>query len=192
MVPPALRSLVGHSRYLPAVPLTASWTYLTKVGSCVGNHRGPGRTTAGGSQSTQLLTSIPRRFKTAGAQPCRCTGESRLTAASSAQSSGRRPGPLGSVLGSSAHVRSTTVSTTFFAALPRATGWPVLRSGVHAVSSRRGAPSNKRMQLTKLRAAPVLQAEVPPCAPAGQLGGGTASQLIRSARWTRGGARRRG
>ena len=27
-------------------------------------------------------------------------------------------------------------------------------------------PHNKRMQLTKLRAAPVLQAEVPPCAPA--------------------------
>ena len=39
---------------------------------------------------------------------------------------------------------------------------------------------NKRMQLTKLRAAPVLQAEVPPCAPAGQMNGGTASQLIRS------------
>ena len=41
-------------------------------------------------------------------------------------------------------------------------------------------PSNKRMQLTKLRAAPVLQAEVPPCAPAGEMDGGTASQLIRS------------
>jgi hypothetical protein len=40
-------------------------------------------------------------------------------------------------------------------------------------------PPNKRMQLTKLRAAPVLQAEVPPCAPAGKMGGGTASQLIR-------------
>jgi hypothetical protein len=39
---------------------------------------------------------------------------------------------------------------------------------------------NKRMQLTKLRAAPVLQAEVPPCAPAGRMDGGTASQLIRS------------
>jgi hypothetical protein len=38
---------------------------------------------------------------------------------------------------------------------------------------------NKRMQLTKLRAAPVLQAEVPPCAPAGEMDGGTASQLIR-------------
>jgi len=38
---------------------------------------------------------------------------------------------------------------------------------------------NKRMQLTKLRAAPVLQAEVPPCAPAGRMDGGTASQLIR-------------
>jgi len=36
------------------------------------------------------------------------------------------------------------------------------------------------MKLTKLRAAPVLQAEVPPCAPAGQLDGVTASQLIRS------------
>jgi hypothetical protein len=41
---------------------------------------------------------------------------------------------------------------------------------------------NKRMQLTKLRAAPVLRAEVPPCAPAGQTDGGTASQLIRSVR----------
>jgi hypothetical protein len=36
------------------------------------------------------------------------------------------------------------------------------------------------MQLTKLRAAPVLQAEVPPCAPAGETDGGTASQLIAS------------
>jgi len=41
-------------------------------------------------------------------------------------------------------------------------------------------PHNKRMQLTKLRAAPVLQAEVPPCAPAGEMDGGTASQLIAS------------
>jgi hypothetical protein len=40
-------------------------------------------------------------------------------------------------------------------------------------------PPNKRMQLTKLRAAPVRQAEVPPCAPAGRMDGGTASQLIR-------------
>ena len=39
---------------------------------------------------------------------------------------------------------------------------------------------NKRMQLTKLRAAPVRRAEVPPCAPAGEMDGGTASQLIRS------------
>jgi hypothetical protein len=43
---------------------------------------------------------------------------------------------------------------------------------------------NKRMQLTKLRAAPVLQAEVPPCAPAGRMDGGTASQLIASVRQT--------
>jgi hypothetical protein len=43
---------------------------------------------------------------------------------------------------------------------------------------------NKRMQLTKLRAAPVWQAEVPPCAPAGRMDGGTASQLIRSVRRT--------
>jgi hypothetical protein len=42
------------------------------------------------------------------------------------------------------------------------------------------ARSNKRMQLTKLRAAPERRAEVPPCAPAGQSDGGTASQLIRS------------
>jgi hypothetical protein len=38
---------------------------------------------------------------------------------------------------------------------------------------------NKRMQLTKLRAAPERRAEVPPCAPAGEMDGGTASQLIR-------------
>ena len=43
-------------------------------------------------------------------------------------------------------------------------------------------PPNKRMQLTKLRAAPVLKAEVPPCAPAAGTDGGTASQLIRSVR----------
>ncbi len=43
-------------------------------------------------------------------------------------------------------------------------------------------PPNKRMQLTKLRAAPVRQGEVPPCAPAGRLDGGTASQLIRGVR----------
>jgi len=48
-------------------------------------------------------------------------------------------------------------------------------------SQRRIAAPNKRMQLTKLRAAPVLQAEVPPCAPAGEMDGGTASQ-IRSVR----------
>jgi hypothetical protein len=53
--------------------------------------------------------------------------------------------------------------------------------------SSRGEPPNKRMQLTKLRAAPVLQAEVPPCAPAGRTDGGTASQLIRSVRQTVGG-----
>jgi hypothetical protein len=41
---------------------------------------------------------------------------------------------------------------------------------------------NKRMQLTKLTAAPVLQAEVPPCAPAAGTDGRTASQLIRSVR----------
>jgi hypothetical protein len=44
--------------------------------------------------------------------------------------------------------------------------------------------SNKRMQLTKLRAAPERQAEVPPCAPAGRTDGGTASQLIRGVRQT--------
>jgi hypothetical protein len=47
-----------------------------------------------------------------------------------------------------------------------------------------GEPSNKRMQLTKLRAAPERRAEVPPCAPAGWMDGGTASQLIRSVRRT--------
>ena len=48
----------------------------------------------------------------------------------------------------------------------------------------RGALPNKRMQLTKLRAAPVRRAEVPPCAPAGEMAGGTASQLIRDVRRT--------
>jgi hypothetical protein len=43
---------------------------------------------------------------------------------------------------------------------------------------------NKRMQLTKLRAAPVWQAEVPPCARAGRTDAGTASQLIRRVRQT--------
>jgi hypothetical protein len=43
---------------------------------------------------------------------------------------------------------------------------------------------NNRMQLTKLRAAPVLQAEVPPCARAASMDAGTASQLIRSVRQT--------
>jgi hypothetical protein len=52
-------------------------------------------------------------------------------------------------------------------------------------ATRASEPSNKRMQLTKLRAAPVLQAEVPPCAPAGESDGGTASQLIRSVRRAR-------
>jgi hypothetical protein len=47
------------------------------------------------------------------------------------------------------------------------------------------------MQLTKLRAAPVWQAEVPPCAPAGGTDGGTASQLIRSVRQTTEDGRRR-
>ena len=48
--------------------------------------------------------------------------------------------------------------------------------------ARRGRPPSKKMQLTKLRVAPVLRAEVPPCAPAGETDGGTASQLIRSVR----------
>ena len=45
------------------------------------------------------------------------------------------------------------------------------------------------MQLTKLRAAPVLQGKVPPCAPAGKTDGGTASQLIASVGWTNRGVR---
>jgi len=57
-------------------------------------------------------------------------------------------------------------------------------AGDDMVQGERGRRSNKRMQLTKLRAAPVLQAEVPPCAPAGEMDGGTASQLIRSVRPT--------
>ena len=53
-------------------------------------------------------------------------------------------------------------------------------------SSDRDVRSNKRMQLTKLRAAPEWQAEVPPSAPAGEMDGGTASQLIRSVGPTKG------
>jgi hypothetical protein len=41
---------------------------------------------------------------------------------------------------------------------------------------------NRRMQVTKLRAAPVLQAEVPPCASAGKSDAGTALQLVRGVR----------
>jgi hypothetical protein len=54
----------------------------------------------------------------------------------------------------------------------------------------RGAcePPNKRMQLTKLRAAPERQGKVPPCAPVGKADGDTASQLIRRVRPTRGGS----
>jgi len=47
-------------------------------------------------------------------------------------------------------------------------------------------PSNKRMQLTKLRAAPVRQAEVAALCPRRQVGRGTASQLIRGVRPTMG------
>jgi len=45
-------------------------------------------------------------------------------------------------------------------------------------------PPNKAMQLTKLRAAPGRAYKVPPCAPAGQTGGVTASQLIARVRQT--------
>jgi hypothetical protein len=46
-------------------------------------------------------------------------------------------------------------------------------------------PPNKGMKLTKLRAAPVWQTEVPPCARSCQSGAGTASQLIPGVRQTR-------
>src|SRR5512139_1003056 len=48
------------------------------------------------------------------------------------------------------------------------------------------------MKLTKLSAAPERQDKVPPCAPADKLGGGTASQLIRGVRQTRGRVTRAG
>ena len=60
-------------------------------------------------------------------------------------------------------------------------------AGLFRLQRRAGAPPNNAMQLTKLRAAPVLQAEVPPCAPAGRMDGGTASQLIARVRRTRAG-----
>ena len=58
-------------------------------------------------------------------------------------------------------------------------GWR--KSLTYCASWMRELPNNA-MQLTKLRAAPVLQGEVPPCAPAGQMDGCTASQLIASVR----------
>jgi hypothetical protein len=64
---------------------------------------------------------------------------------------------------------------------------PRARSRRQNPNDRSAAPSNKRMQLTKLRAAPVWRAEVPPCAPAGRMVGGTASQLIPGVRRTSGG-----
>ena len=71
-------------------------------------------------------------------------------------------------------------------------GWPValLTGRLERRWEERATPPNKRMQLTKLRAAPVLRAEVPPCAPAGETDGGTASQLIRSVGPTRRGRER--
>jgi hypothetical protein len=56
------------------------------------------------------------------------------------------------------------------------------RLPVHLWTSREKAvgPPNKRMQLTKLRAAPERQDKVPPCARAASMDAGTASQLIRS------------
>ena len=65
-------------------------------------------------------------------------------------------------------------NTILPASSPEARGSAPLRTGL----------PNKRMQLTKLRAAPERQDTVPPCAPAGKMDGGTASQLIRSVRRT--------
>ncbi len=53
-----------------------------------------------------------------------------------------------------------------------------------STTSGSAGPPNKGMKLTKLRAAPVWQAEVPPCARSVQSGAGTASQLIPGVRWT--------
>jgi len=50
-------------------------------------------------------------------------------------------------------------------------------------------PSNKRMQLTKLRAAPERQDKVPPCAPAGEMdrklthGNSRGIYIVESTRW---------
>jgi hypothetical protein len=56
--------------------------------------------------------------------------------------------------------------------------WPQTNTATRPRVSRCGP--NKRMQLKKLRAAPERQDKVPPRAPAGELDGGTASQLTRS------------
>jgi hypothetical protein len=64
-------------------------------------------------------------------------------------------------------------------AFPTGAGYMSICGAIEPRSQIKQRPPNKRMQLTKLRAAPVLQAEVPPCAPAGRMDGGTASQLIR-------------
>jgi len=68
---------------------------------------------------------------------------------------------------------------------PRHTIHPASGPVARGLAPQRTGLPNKRMQLTKLRAAPERQAEVPPCAPAARMDGGTASQLIRSVRWTR-------
>ena len=69
---------------------------------------------------------------------------------------------------------------------------PGLGDAVHLAIGRQRRPTgraralpNNAMQLTKLRAAPGRAYKVPPCAPAGQTGGGTASQLIASVRRTK-------
>jgi hypothetical protein len=58
------------------------------------------------------------------------------------------------------------------------TYWAGRQTSRATASARCATPPNKGMKLTKLRAAPVLQAEVPPCARAARMDAGTASQLI--------------
>jgi hypothetical protein len=61
------------------------------------------------------------------------------------------------------------------------------RGCTHSLRWGKVEPPNKRMQLTKLRAAPGRQGEVPPRALAGKFDGYTASPLIRSVGRTSGG-----
>jgi len=96
------------------------------------------------------------------------TYASWMSEASGARSLGRRNAGHSPEVVASSH---PTPKLTTMQARSRIGRWASLTWGWYAVFARacrqNTRPQSKRMQLTKLRAAPVRQAEVPPCAPAG-------------------------